>query len=290
MSEPELTSSSALPSHQREEFEAAVDLLGRGKFTVLTGAGLSTDSGIPDYRGPSAPPRKPMTFQQFMSSDSFRRHYWARNHVGYRFMRDVEPNEGHRAIARMDARGYVTGTITQNVDLLHEKAGSNVVIDLHGRSDRVVCLTCHQRISRAHMQVLLDVHNPGFDVDVGDEEVAPDADAVLEATDDFIVPPCPVCGGILKPDVVYFGENVPKERVARAFKIVDGGACLLVAGTSLAVFSGRRFVRHAGHNNIPVVIINQGKTNSDADATVRIHAGTTETLVALERALVGTRR
>src|SRR5690625_4473963 len=285
MTEPELTAPSAIASHQHEEFAAAVDLLRSGKFTVLTGAGLSTDSGIPDYRGPSAPPRKPMTFQQFMSSDSFRRHYWARNHVGYRFMRDVEPNEGHRAIARMDARGYVTGTITQNVDLLHEKAGSNVVIDLHGRSDRVVCLTCHQRISRAHMQVLLDVHNPGFDVDVGDVEVAPDADAVLEATDDFIVPPCPVCGGILKPDVVYFGENVPRERVAAGFELVESGAALLVAGTSLAVFSGRRFVRHAVRKDIPVVIINRGETNSDAQATVRIHAGTTQALIAIETQL-----
>src|SRR5690625_3071422 len=228
-----------------------------------------------------------MTFQQFMGSESFRRHYWARNHVGYRFMRDVAPNEGHRALARMDARGYITGTITQNVDLLHEKAGANRVIDLHGRSDTVICLNCAQRISRSHMQVLLDVHNPDFDVDVGDVEVAPDADAVLEATEHFVVLPCPNCGGILKPDVVYFGENVPKERVAESFELVESGTALLVAGTSLAVFSGRRFVRHAVRANIPVVIINQGETNSDADATVRIHAGTTQALLAIEAGLRG---
>jgi len=266
--------------------DAAVELLSRGKFTVLTGAGLSTDSGIPDYRGPDAPARTPMTFQQFIGSESFRRHYWARNHVGYRFMRDVAPNEGHRALARMDARGYITGTITQNVDLLHEKAGANRVIDLHGRSDTVICLTCYQRISRAHMQVLLDVHNPNFDIDPGDVEIAPDADAVLRASDDFVVPPCPICGGILKPDVVYFGENVPRERVAAGFAMVDSGSSLLVAGTSLAVFSGRRFVRHAVQLDIPVIIINRGATSSDPDATVRINAGTTEALTAIETELM----
>ncbi len=266
--------------------EAAVELLSRGKFTVLTGAGLSTDSGIPDYRGPDAPERTPMTFEQFVGSQSFRRHYWARNHVGYRFMRDVAPNEGHRALARMDARGYITGTITQNVDLLHEKAGANRVIDLHGRSDTVICLTCHQRISRAHMQVLLDVHNPNFDIDPGDVEIAPDADAVLRASDDFVVPPCPICGGILKPDVVYFGENVPRERVAAGFAMVDSGSALLVAGTSLAVFSGRRFVRHAVQMDIPVIIINRGATSSDLDATVRINSGTTEALTAIEAELM----
>ena len=266
--------------------DAAVELLSRGKFTVLTGAGLSTDSGIPDYRGPDAPARTPMTFQQFIGSESFRRHYWARNHVGYRFMRDVAPNEGHRALARMDARGYITGTITQNVDLLHEKAGANRVIDLHGRSDTVICLTCHQRISRAHMQVLLEVHNPNFDIDPGDVEIAPDADAVLRASDDFVVPPCPICGGILKPDVVYFGENVPRERVAAGFAMVDSGSSLLVAGTSLAVFSGRRFVRHAVQLDIPVIIINRGATSSDPDATVRINAGTTEALTAIETELM----
>jgi len=285
MTESRTSPPSSLTAEQQSAIASAVRLLNRGKFTVLTGAGLSTDSGIPDYRGPGAPKRNPMTFQQFLSSERFRRHYWARNHVGYRAMRDVIPNEGHRALARMDARGHITGTITQNVDLLHEKAGANRVIDLHGRSDRVICLTCHQRISRAHMQVLLDVHNPYFDVDVADVEIAPDADAVLEATEDFVVPPCPVCGGILKPDVVYFGENVPRERVAAGFELVESGAALLVAGTSLAVFSGRRFVRHAVRKDIPVVIINRGETNSDAQATVRVHAGTTQALIAIEAQL-----
>lgn len=258
----------------------------RGRYLcVLTGAGLSTDSGIPDYRSPGSPPRNPMTFQQFTGSEDFRRHYWARNHVGYRFMRDIHPNEGHAAIARMEARGLVRGIITQNVDLLHEKAGANRIIDLHGRSDTVICLSCRTRISRAHMQVRLEVLNPDFDVDVEDVEIAPDADAVLEASADFTIPPCEVCGGMLKPDVVYFGETVPRERVTRAYAMVDDAEALLVAGTSLAVQSGLRFIRHAAQQAKPVVIINRGETRGDPHATVLVDAGTTETLLQLEHAL-----
>ena len=268
------------------DLREAITLLRGRQFTILTGAGLSTDSGIPDYRGPDSPPRTPMTYQQFVSSQAFRRHYWARNHVGYRFMRDVAPNEGHHAIARMEARGHVRGIITQNVDLLHEKAGANRVIDLHGRSDTVICLQCRTRISRAHMQVRLDVLNPDFDVDVGDVEIAPDADAVLEASANFVVPSCEVCGGMLKPDVVYFGENVPRERVARAYGMVDDGETLLVAGTSLAVMSGLRFIRHAANEGKPVIIINRDQTRGDDYAKVRLHAGTTETLRAIEAGII----
>lgn len=268
--------------------DGALSLLRGRAITILTGAGLSTDSGIPDYRGPGSPPRTPMTYQEFVGSEKFRRHYWARNHVGYRFMRDVSPNEGHHAIARMEARGHVRGIITQNVDLLHEKAGANRVIDLHGRSDTVICLQCRTRISRAHMQVRLDVLNPGFDVEVGDVEIAPDADAVLEASSDFVIPACEVCGGMLKPDVVYFGENVPRERVARAYQMVDDGEVLLVAGTSLAVMSGLRFLRHAAKSGRPVIIINRGVTRGDELAALRIDAGTTETLLAIEAGLIDT--
>jgi len=263
----------------------AISLLAGRRFAVLTGAGVSTDSGVPDYRGPGAPPRTPMTYQQFVGSAEFRRHYWARNHVGYRFMREVRPNEGHYAVARMEARGHVSGIITQNVDLLHEKAGSHRVIDLHGRSDTVICLQCRTRISRAHMQVRLEVANPGFDVEVGDVEIAPDADAVLEATNDFVVPACEVCGGVLKPDVVYFGETVPRARVTRSYRMVNEAGALLVAGTSLTVMSGLRFIRHAARAGKPVVIINRGETRGDPYATLRLEAGTTETLPAMERAL-----
>lgn len=226
-----------------------------------------------------------MTFQQFIGSAKFRRHYWARNHVGYRFFRAVEPNDGHDAIARMEARGQVSGVITQNVDLLHEKAGSRRVVDLHGRSDTVICLQCRTRITRAHMQVRLDVLNPNFNVRVEDVEIAPDADAVLEASADFAVPACETCGGILKPDVVYFGETVPRPRVTQCYRMVDDGEALLVAGTSLAVMSGLRFIRHAAENNIPVIIINRGETRGDQYAEVLIDAGATETLLALEAAL-----
>ncbi len=263
------------------------DLLRDHPFTVLTGAGLSTDSGIPDYRGPSSPPRNPMTYQQFVGEEAFRRHYWARNHIGYRHMRSVEPNEGHRALARLEARGLMTGIITQNVDLLHERAGSDRVIDLHGRSDTVICLDCGTRISRAHMQVRLDLANPEFDVAVSDVEIAPDADAVLTETDRFVVPPCRVCGGILKPDVVYFGENVPRERVAAAYAMVESGGALLALGTSLAVMSGLRFVRHAAKAGIPVVIVNRGATRGDDRATIKVDAGTTPTLLELEAELAG---
>lgn len=265
--------------------EQAIATLQGRHLCILTGAGLSTDSGIPDYRSPGSPPRNPMTFQQFTGSEEFRRHYWARNHVGYRFMRDVHPNEGHRAIARMEARGLVRGIITQNVDLLHEKAGANRVIDLHGRTDVVICLSCRTRISRAHMQVRLEVLNPDFTVDVEDVEIAPDADAVLEASADFVIPPCEVCGGMLKPDVVYFGETVPRERVTRSYAMVDEADALLVAGTSLAVQSGLRFIRHAAQQGKPVVIINRGETRGDAHATALVGEGTTETLLQLEAAL-----
>lgn len=270
---------------QNSDFTRAVGLLRTRRFTVVTGAGVSTDSGIPDYRGPSSPPRNPMTFQQFISSPAFRRHYWARNHVGYRFMREVHPNGGHRALARMEARGLITGVITQNVDLLHQKAGANRVIDLHGRSDTVICLRCRTRISRDHMQVRLEIANPDFNVEVDDVEIAPDADAVLEATTDFVVPDCEICGGLLKPDVVYFGESVPRPTVARSYKLVDEGEALVVVGTSLAVMSGLRFIRYAAQANTPVIIINRGPTRGDHYASVKLDTGTTETLLALEHDL-----
>ncbi|MGC0249861.1 NAD-dependent protein deacetylase [Pseudactinotalea sp. Z1748] len=264
-----------------------VDLLRGRQWTALTGAGMSTDSGIPDYRGPDSPPRTPMTYQQFVSDDGFRRHYWARNHVGWRHMRTTEPNRGHRALAALEATGLVNGVITQNVDLLHQAAGSKRVIDLHGHYDAVICLTCGHRMTRTELHRELEKLNPGFadDVSVADVEIAPDADAVIEATEGFRVLPCPVCGGILKPDIVYFGENVPKDRVARAYAMVDDAEALVVLGSSLAVMSGLRFVRHAARNGRPVAIVNRGSTRGDALADVLVPAGTSETLTALVAAL-----
>ncbi len=271
----------------------AVALLRGSRVAVLTGAGLSTDSGIPDYRGPDSPPRNPMTYQQFVGDAAFRRHYWARNHVGWRFVHRTQPNAGHRALASMEAHGVVVGVITQNVDLLHEQAGSRRVIDLHGRYDRVVCLRCGRTVSRAELAERLEALNPGFAESVGavdDVEIAPDADAVIERTADFVVADCWLpdpdggdgpCGGMLKPDIVYFGETVPPARVAAAYALVDEADALLVAGSSLTVQSGLRFVRHAAAGGKPVVILNRGATRGDPLATLTLDAGTSETLVEL---------
>ncbi|WP_017537345.1 NAD-dependent protein deacetylase [Nocardiopsis halophila] len=260
------------------------EVLGDGPIAVVTGAGISTDSGIPDYRGPDSPPRTPMTYQQFVGDPAFRRHYWARNHVGWHYMEATRPNGGHTALARMEAAGAVSGVITQNVDTLHEEAGSRRVIDLHGRFDRVVCLSCGRTIGRAHLAERLTELNPRFAESVADVEVAPDADAVLASTEGFRVADCEFCGGMLKPDIVYFGENVPKERVLEAYALVDASTSVLVAGSSLTVLSGRRFVRHAAKQDKPVAIVNRGETRADESATVKLDAGCSEVLKALAEA------
>ncbi|NDL56246.1 NAD-dependent protein deacetylase [Phytoactinopolyspora sp. XMNu-373] len=256
-------------------------ILGDGPVTVLTGAGISTDSGIPDYRGPDSPPRKPMTYQQFVGDIRFRRHYWARNHVGWRHMADVRPNPGHLSLARMEGDGVVAGVITQNVDTLHDAAGSRRVIDLHGRFDRVICLSCRTVISRAHLAERLARLNPHFTDGVDDVEIAPDADAVVASTEHFRMADCEFCGGVLKPDIVYFGENVPKNRVLEAFDLVDEATALLVAGSSLSVMSGLRFVRHAAKSGQPVVILNRGWTRGDDFATLKVDAGCSQVLSEL---------
>ncbi|WP_136517314.1 Sir2 family NAD-dependent protein deacetylase [Cellulomonas telluris] len=289
-----MSTSPARPAAVRGTLDDVVALLAGRRLTVLTGAGVSTDSGIPDYRGPDSPPRTPMTFQQFVGDEAFRRHYWARNHVGWRHVHGTHPNAGHRALATLEQRGVVLGLITQNVDLLHEAAGSRNVIDLHGRYDRVVCLRCGTVVPRAALADRLEALNPGFvervGGEVGDVEIAPDADAVIEQTQDFRVQACwapdpddqaRACGGILKPEIVYFGENVPRERVDRAYAMVDAGDALLVAGSSLSVQSGLRFVRHAAQADKPVVVVNRGETRGDRFATLTLHAGTSETLAAL---------
>jgi NAD-dependent SIR2 family protein deacetylase len=279
-----MSTSDALPMTAGSLAEV-VDVLAGHRLAVLTGAGVSTDSGIPDYRGPDSPPRIPMTFQQFTGDEGFRRHYWARNHVGWRHVHRTIPNAGHRALAAMEHRGVVTGLITQNVDLLHEAAGSRHVIDLHGRYDRVRCLSCGTVISRADLAARLDLLNPGFAEPVADIEIAPDADAVIEQTSHFVVADCAVCGGMLKPDIVYFGETVPRERVDRAYAMVDAADALLVAGSSLTVQSGLRFVRHAAQTGKPVVVVNRGATRGDKYAAVTLDAGTSETLTELSEVL-----
>ncbi len=261
------------------------------RVAVLTGAGMSTDSGIPDYRGPDSPPSNPMTIGQFRSDPVFRQRYWARNHIGWRHMDETMPNAGHRALTALESAGVVVGLVTQNVDLLHTKAGSRTVVDLHGSYARVVCLECGRTMSRAALAELLEAANPGFlerAEAVGGIAVAPDADAVVADTASFTIVDCPICGGMLKPDIVYFGENVPKSRVEQAYSLVDSGDALLVAGSSLTVYSGYRFVRHAAAHGIPVAIINRGRTRGDDLATVKVDAGCSELLTLLGGELAGT--
>ncbi|MBS9533391.1 NAD-dependent deacetylase [Mycobacterium sp. M1] len=261
-----------------------IALLAGRRVAVLTGAGLSTDSGIPDYRGPDSPPANPMTIGQFTGDPVFRQRYWARNHIGWRQMAATAPNAGHRALAALEDAGVVCGVITQNVDLLHTKAGSRTIVDLHGSYARVTCLSCGDTMSRAALAEILESLNPGFaerSEAVGGIAVAPDADAVVADTASFRYVDCADCGGILKPDIVYFGESVPKDRVAQAYSLVDGADALLVAGSSLTVFSGYRFVRHAAAAGIPVAIVNRGATRGDDLATVKVDGGCSPILTLL---------
>jgi NAD-dependent SIR2 family protein deacetylase len=265
-----------------------IALLADRRFAILTGAGMSTDSGIPDYRGPDSPPSNPMTIRQFTSDPVFRQRYWARNHVGWRHMDDTQPNAGHRAVAALQRNGVVNGVITQNVDLLHTKAGSRDVINLHGTYARVICLRCGEFRSRAALAEELDALNPGFIERVeavGGLAVAPDADAVVADTASFRYLDCASCGGMLKPDIVYFGESVPKAVVQQAFSLVADAEALLVAGSSLTVFSGYRFVRHAAALGIPVAIVNRGPTRGDDLATVKVEGGCSELLTLLSEEL-----
>ena len=274
--------------------ERALALLAEHRLVVLTGAGLSTDSGIPDYRGPGAPARMPMTYGEFVSGPAAQQRYWARSHVGWGRMKVAEPNVGHRALVRIDPELL----ITQNVDGLHEAAGSREVVALHGRISRVICLSCRTRSERADLQHRLEELNPGWAQRHAEAVVRPDGDVELDDTADFVVPACEVCGGVLKPDVVFFGENVPRERVDRCLAAVDALAdpladpqadagsghragALLVAGSSLTVMSGLRFVRRAARAGTPIVIVNRGVTRGDELATHRVDAGTSEFLTAL---------
>lgn len=252
--------------------------LGGRRWLVLTGAGVSTDSGIPDYRGPGSPVRTPMTYQEFVRTADGRQRYWARSHVGWSSMWRAEPNAIHRMLVAMQADGRLTGLITQNVDGLHEAAGHSDVIDLHGRIDRVVCLACREVTTRAELHARLSLLNPGYEDRIG--EIAPDGDVVLEDTTDFVIADCLTCGGHLKPDVVFFGENVPKDRVERSYALVAAAEALVVLGSSLHVMSGLRFVKAAAKRDIPIVIVNRGQTRGDNLATLKIDAGVAQTLAA----------
>jgi NAD-dependent SIR2 family protein deacetylase len=272
-----------LPRLAPAPLDRALDVLAGRPLVALTGAGMSTDSGIPDYRGPGSPRRTPMTYGEFVSGPQAQQRYWARSHVGWARMDRAEPNAGHRAVATLEQAGVLRGVITQNVDGLHRAAGSRAVIDLHGRIADVVCLGCASVTPRTVLQDRLDALNPGFVEAAGPAiETAPDGDAVLASVAGFRVAPCSGCGGVLKPDVVFFGENVPRDRVDRAYELVDGLAAdegaLLVAGSSLTVMSGLRFVRKAHQLGVPVVIVNRGATRGDDLADVLVDGGCSETL------------
>ncbi|MFE9839232.1 NAD-dependent protein deacetylase [Streptomyces sp. NPDC005551] len=254
------------------DLEPVARALGAGGVLVLSGAGLSTESGIPDYRGVggSLSRHTPMTYQDFTAGAAARRRYWARSHLGWRTFGRARPNAGHRAVAAFARHGLLTGVITQNVDGLHQAAGSDSVVELHGSLERVVCLSCGALSPRRALARRLEEANAGFaPVAAG---VNPDGDADLtdEQVGDFRVVPCTVCGGILKPDVVFFGEAVPPQRVEHCRTLVREAASLLVLGSSLTVMSGLRFVRQAAGDGKPVLIINRDPTRGDPHAVTRV--------------------
>ena len=264
--------------------DALCSLVGAGGVAVLSGAGLSTESGIPDYRGPTGSLRRhaPMTYQAFMGDAAARHRYWARSYLGWRQIAGAQPNAGHLAVSALQRDGLIAGIITQNVDGLHQAAGATEVIELHGGLDRVVCMSCGLTESRRDIDARLRAANPDFDARVA--AINPDGDADL-ADDElagFRMVPCAWCGSdLVKPDVVFFGENVPRPRVERCFELVEQARSLLVLGSSLTVMSGLRFVRRAAAIGTPVAIVNQGQTRGDELATLLVDAPLGQVLPAL---------
>ncbi len=281
-----------------QETDALVALVAAGDCVVLSGAGLSTESGIPDYRGPDGTRRvTPMQYAEFAGSSQARQKYWARSYIGWQRFSRARPNRGHRAVARLQAAGLVHGLVTQNVDGLHQAAGARDVVELHGSLDVVVCLTCSDRTTRAALHDRLAQANPGFaDLVLGtvvdgsqvSSQIRPDGDIVLDdaVTSRFRLPACLVCGrDTLKPDVVFFGESVPKPTVEYCFTLVADARSLVVLGSSLAVMSGYRFVRRAAREDIPVAIVTAGVSRGDPEATLRLHTPLGPTLDELTNAL-----
>jgi len=268
------------------------DVVAAGNVAVLSGAGLSTESGIPDYRGPTGLARRatPMTYQTFTASAAARRRYWARSHLGWQHIGQAAPNRGHRAVAELGRRGLLAGIITQNVDGLHQAAGPVMggaeVTELHGSLHLVICLSCGQRTARTDLHRRLADANPGFQARPA-ALINPDGDAVLadDATESFQVVSCVACRGVLKPDVVFFGENVPRPRVRACYAMVERASSLVVLGSSLTVMSGLRYVRHAAKLQVPVVIVNQGPTRGDGFADALLDAPLGQALTELVSAL-----
>jgi len=263
-----------------------VEVLRGRRLVALTGAGISTESGIPDYRGGGTArrARNPIQHSQFVSDAATRRHYWARSVVGWPRMRGAKPNDGHAALAELERAGVVSGVITQNVDRLHSRAGSVGVVELHGALQEVRCLDCAAIEDRDELQARLAALNPGWHH--RDAEVAPDGDAELADTASFEVAACVHCGGTLMPNVVFFGGSVPRPVVDSAWSLLDRADALLVTGTSLAVFSGYRFVRKAAQRQLPIAIVNLGPTRGDDLANVRIEKPCGKCLADLARDLL----
>ncbi|MEO8798860.1 MAG: NAD-dependent protein deacetylase [Polyangiaceae bacterium] len=265
------------------EVDTLAGFLRGGSVVVLTGAGVSTESGIPDYRSPEAlaKTRRPIHGAEFIRSAALRQRYWARAMTGWERFRSAAPNPSHRALATLEHAGIVRALVTQNVDRLHRRAGSTNVTELHGALEDVICLTCHAPETRASLQARMRADNPNW-ID-GPTPMAPDGDADLanELVERFVSPSCLACGGAMKPDVVFFGENVARPVVDRAFAEVDSARALLVVGTSLAVFSGYRFLRRAAERQIPIAIVNRGPVRGEEHAAFKIQASTGRTLEAV---------
>lgn len=255
--------------------ERLADILAsHGPALVLTGAGCSTRSGIPDYRDENGDwkHRRPVLFEDFVRHDHVRRRYWAGSMNGWQRIETARPNPAHQSLARLEYSGYIHTLVTQNVDGLHGKAGSRRLIELHGNLEKVICLQCETCYSRSRLQELLLEANHNFLQD--QTAMAPDGDARVDAGDypEFIVPECMQCGGILKPDVVFFGENIPSERRNDCHKALEKAGCLLVTGSSLMVFSGYRYCREAAKRGMPVAAINLGRTRADNFLDLKINA------------------
>jgi len=272
--------SESISSAMEYGVEQARNLL-RGKAVLaLTGAGISTDSGIPDYRGEGRVVRHPLTFDDFMGSKQNQAKYWARSYVGWSRVEKAVPNPGHLALAQAELSGRVFSIITQNVDGLHQKAGSKKVLELHGRLDQVLCTGCGDILSRSEFDSRIAKLNPEVNRSQ-DVEFTPDGDAEVEVGKNFRVPDCGSCGGHYKPDVVFFGEQVPLSRVEAAEGLLNSAEAVLVAGTSLTVNSGLRLVKRAQKRGIPIVIVNLGETRADLFANVKLSASTSNLLEAI---------
>lgn len=268
------------------EYASLEDFIDRHqRLFILTGAGCSTSSGIPDYRDADGKWKRlpPVTYQAFMGGESTRRRYWARSMLGWRRFSRAQPNDAHRALARLEAMGKSELLLTQNVDRLHQAAGSARVIDLHGRLDQVRCMDCEERVSRRALQDELGRLNADWlALDAAD---APDGDADLESDDfsSFAIPSCWRCGGVLKPDVVFFGETVPRQRVDEAARHIGKADAMLIVGSSLMVYSGFRFTQMANAAAKPIAMVNLGRTRADGLLALKVEQASEDALAFLLR-------